>query len=403
MFRRLAGPVVLLGMAVTLFTGSPAFASGISWSGDVRVRYEADDRSFQKNVDFESTVFQRSRVKAVATNDEGAEAVVELQDSRVWGDEGNTLADTENVDVAQAYLHVEQPGFRHVEWFIGRQNLEYGAGRVFSAVDWDNVGRSFDGVRLRVGMADDNWFDAGFAKVADDMVAATDQNVAFLIAHWDVQDTGLMLEPLLVYKEDSVTNQFLTSLGDHGRFEQGRVKVYQDFVYQTGKVMGHDASAYLFNGMLALDVSKEQNGRAGIGAGYSIYSGDDPTDTDDSAYDNLYFDYHRYHGYMDVAQSIVDPFGLGLKDFFGKAWFETPQGVWLKGAFHHFQTDIDVTLTSGDRNSLGNEFDFGIGKDLSSGMSAEVGGGWFSPGDVAEFLVGTESAAWLYAQGNVAF
>jgi hypothetical protein len=102
----------------------------------------------------------------------------------------------------------------------------------------------------------------------------------------------------------------------------------------------------------------------------------------------------------------VDPFGLGLRDVFLKGWFETPQGVGLKGAFHRFTSDVDVTLPAGggDRNGIGNEFDVVISKDLESGMSAQVGGGIFSPGDLTEFLTGgDDSALWAYVQGTAAF
>jgi hypothetical protein len=406
MVRMFSGSVsAVAGMALIAVTGAETLAAEVQWDGDVRVRYEADDRSFAPDVSAEHTVFQRTRLSATAKNDKGAEVMIQLQDSRIWGDEGSTLNDTENVDIHQAVARLQDPNIEGLEWILGRHELYYGAGRVFAVNDWSNVGRSFDAARARMSFDDDQWLDLGFGKVSEEAATSVDENIAFGVWHIQLADPNLSLEPLLLYKENDAFDSFMTSLGNHGAFEAGRVRVTSDLVYQTGTIAGNDAKAYLANAMLAVDASGAMDGSSGIAGGYSIYSGDDPAEGDDAAYDNLYFDDHKYHGLMDIAHNLVDAAGLGLRDVFLKAWVETPQGVMLKGAIHRFTSDIDVTLPAGggDRNGIGNEFDLVISKDLESGMSAQVGGGVFSPGDLTENLVGDESAFWAYAQGTVGF
>ncbi|MGQ0723097.1 MAG: alginate export family protein [Candidatus Eiseniibacteriota bacterium] len=406
MVRMFSGGVsAVAGMALIAITGAQTLAAEVQWDGDVRIRYEADDRSFAPDVSAEHTVFQRTRLSATAKNDKGAEVMIQLQDSRIWGDEGSTLNDTENVDIHQAVARLQDPNIEGLEWILGRHELYYGAGRVFAVNDWSNVGRSFDAARARMSFDDEQWLDLGFGKVSEEATTSVDENIAFGVWHIQVADPNLSLEPLILYKENDAFDSFMTSLGNHGAFESGRIRVTSDLVYQTGQVAGSDAKAYLANAMLAVDASGALDGSSGIAGGYSIYSGDDPAEGDDAAYDNLYFDDHKYHGLMDIAHNIVDAGGLGLRDVFLKAWVETPQGVMLKGAVHRFTSDIDVTLPAGggDRNGIGNEFDLVISKDLESGMSAQVGGGVFSPGDLTENLLGDESAFWAYAQGTVGF
>jgi hypothetical protein len=406
MVHKFSGGIsAVAGIALLALTGAEALAADVQWDGSVRIRYEADDRSFASNTDVEHTVFQRTRISATAKNDKGAEIMIQLQDSRIWGDEGSTLNDTENVDIHQAVARLQDPNIEGLEWILGRHELYYGAGRVFAVNDWDNVGRSFDAARARMTFDDDQWLDLGFGKVSEEAATLVDENIAFGVWHIQVADPNLTLEPLILYKENDASDSFMTSLGNYGAFESGRIRVSSDLVYQTGKIAGGDAKAYLASAMLGVDASREMDGSAGIAGGYSIYTGDDPSEGDDAPYDNLYFDSHKYHGLMDIANNIVDASGLGLRDVFLKAWVETPQGVTLKGAAHKFSSDVDVTLPAGggDRNGVGNEFDVVISKELESGMSAQVGGGVFSPGDLTEFLLGDESAFWAYVQGTAAF
>lgn len=401
MVRRISGAAV--GIALVAMAGQ-ALAHDVHIEGQVRIRYEGDDRSFAPNSDITHSVSQRTRVSADVKNDQGARIFIQIQDSRLWGDEGNTLADTENVDLHQAFAQLTDPNVDGLEWVLGRQELYYGKGRVFGRIDWSNVGQVFDAARTHFAYAEGQWFDLGFAKISEDDATGIDENLAFLVWHLDVEDTGFGIEPLVVYKENSAESQFLTSVGDYASLRADRVGVHQNFVYQTGKVMGHDASAYLFDASVTVDVSAEMDASAGIGAGLSIQSGDDPNDTDDSAYDNLYSEQHLIHGYMDIAQGLADGLqgGAGLRDFFGEGWFTTPTGFWVKGAVHVFRTDQDVT-GAGDGHSLGTELNAIVGTDLESGMSAQVGGGVFSPGDLTKDVFGDDKALWIYAQGTATF
>ncbi|MCB1175611.1 MAG: alginate export family protein [Leptospiraceae bacterium] len=86
--------------------------------------------------------------------DDGIKARVLLQDSRVWGGETgsptglNTANSSTNqsTDVREAWLEF---GGQSLQLQAGRQILAYGDQRLVGHLDWTNVGRSFDALRLK--------------------------------------------------------------------------------------------------------------------------------------------------------------------------------------------------------------------------------------------------------------
>lgn len=73
----------------------------------------------------------------------------ETQDTRVWGyPSPNPAASMRNpFDLRQAYIEVGGSEGRGATLRYGRQELVYGSGRIFSAGEWSNTGRTFDVLR----------------------------------------------------------------------------------------------------------------------------------------------------------------------------------------------------------------------------------------------------------------
>ena len=398
----------------------PASANDVRIEGQVRIRYEGDDRDFLPSTGMSHSVAQRTRISADVRNDDGARIFIQLQDSRIWGDEGGTLSDSENVDLHQAFVRLRAPGVDRLEWILGRQELGYGNGRVVSPAGWNHVGRSFDAARLRYRFGGEHWVDVTFAKVSQEADSSQgapgrpDVNATLAVAHLDLAGRRLHIEPLVIYKEDTSINQYLTSFGEHAAFQAGRFEVTHNLVVQTGKVAGHDASAHLVDAAFDVDVSQGRDGAIVLGAGFSRQSGDDRDDPDDSAYDNLFWTAHAFHGSMDLVQRIVDAAqgGIGLRDTFFRARLRIPGDVRVRAAVHLFGADQDEV--PGDDGGprlydVGTELDLEIGKELG-GLDLEIGGGRFSPGNVdtsggvATSLSGLDETAFrIYAQGTAAF
>ncbi len=109
--------------------------------------------------------------------------VASLRDSRIFGDavqsEGaGVISNTGNVNVLDTTSDDTAPEFHQVyAWIrdfmgtgwnakIGRQEMEFGAGRLIGSENWSNVGRSFEGLRLDGNL--DEWNYSFFAMLIDE-------------------------------------------------------------------------------------------------------------------------------------------------------------------------------------------------------------------------------------------
>ncbi len=78
--------------------------------------------------------------------------VITLQDARVWGGQSPTITDTateqQATDIREAYVQLKNFLWTPFELKLGRQKLVFGEEMLVGALDWANVGRSFDGFKL---------------------------------------------------------------------------------------------------------------------------------------------------------------------------------------------------------------------------------------------------------------
>ncbi|MFN8176683.1 MAG: alginate export family protein [bacterium] len=384
--------------------GRAAADSQFDVSAQVRTRGEASDRTFLDDRSFQYTIFQRTSVRLDAKHGDGAEGVIEVQDSRIWGDEGSPLGDTHNVDLHQGFLRF-RPGSA-VTVQAGRQELRYGREFVLGDADFDNVGQAFDAVRLRADVADGWWdFLAGkVSKTSGFLDTGIDENTAATFFHHEFRDPSVEVEPFVLYRENGGPNLFETAFGGYGDWSQDRFSVQGDVVIEKGTVEGHDVNAYLVAADVALDCSKQRDHGQGLSVGFTKYTGDDPADPDDSAYDPLYADDHGYFGIMDIADSFANRLGVGLRDYHAKAWTELGDRVTLTGVGSVFRADIATPLGSGfDGHDLGQEVDVILRSRLSDGIVLEAGGGYFLQGDLIQATISDQSATWGYLQASGSF
>lgn len=78
--------------------------------------------------------------------------VITLQDARVWGGQNPTIIDTgaeqQATDIREAYVQLKNFAWSPFDLKVGRQKIALGEEMLVGALDWANVGRSFDGARL---------------------------------------------------------------------------------------------------------------------------------------------------------------------------------------------------------------------------------------------------------------
>mgnify|MGYP000920912989 FL=1 len=91
---------------------------------------------------------QRIRLGVTLAPRKGVKGVLVLQDSREWGEEKSTAANSHSLDLYQGYLRFDDIGDSGFWVQAGRFAMTYGARRQVSEKNFNNIGQAFDGVRL---------------------------------------------------------------------------------------------------------------------------------------------------------------------------------------------------------------------------------------------------------------
>ncbi len=140
----------------------PATAAEVEITGQVRAReLERIDYDFNRDVGAsDNLALLRTTVGLSAMVGEFGSAYVELRDSRAFGEPRSTTTALERVDLHQAYIQVDNVLNKPLQLRVGRMEMSYGKQRLIGALDFDNVGRAFDGARLHYEIEDFGWFDA---------------------------------------------------------------------------------------------------------------------------------------------------------------------------------------------------------------------------------------------------
>ncbi len=142
----IASVIAMVGNASSQVSNVP-----IKFSGQIRVRSETDGRDFSNDSDLNTYTLLRSRFGAEIQPREDVKVFLQIQDSRAFGQEPGTLANTANLDIHQAFFVISDLWNKPISLKIGRQEMIYGSQRLIGAVGFSNVGRSFDGVKWTFG------------------------------------------------------------------------------------------------------------------------------------------------------------------------------------------------------------------------------------------------------------
>ena len=124
----------------------------IKFDAQVRARSQYDDKSFDTANSENSYSELRTRLGMSATVDDNAHLYIQLQDSRIIGDNNQfgspssgTLNDSKNVDLHQGYIKIDKIFGEGWGGQAGRFEFVKGNQRFFGDVGWSNVGRSWEG------------------------------------------------------------------------------------------------------------------------------------------------------------------------------------------------------------------------------------------------------------------
>ncbi|HNN00752.1 MAG TPA: alginate export family protein [Turneriella sp.] len=121
-------------------------------SGMVRVRPEVKENFAFDDSQRYNFVGNKVWLTAEKEFKDKTKVVITLQDVRVWGGQNPSITDTgteqQSTDIREAYVQLKNFFWSPFDLKVGRQKIALGEEMLVGALDWANVGRSFDGARL---------------------------------------------------------------------------------------------------------------------------------------------------------------------------------------------------------------------------------------------------------------
>lgn len=384
-------------------------------NGQIQLRSELDGRDFSNKTYplFYSSLRTRFSVEKTILNK--ASLFVQIQDSRILGEEKNTQANIKNLDIYQAYIKLDNPFEIPLTLQAGRFAMTYGTERFIGSVGWHYIGRSFDGLKIS--------FDMGartdlFALSIRDSVPYIAYAASSVYGHPFKYDSSYSLYgfwstyswskkhrvDIFGYYE---IDRKLTNLKDkelaQATFGFNHIGTYKKFstiteaAFQTGKRSIKNVSAYLvsLSGSYLIDEVK-------LGLGFDLLSGNDPTNIDKSnCFAPSFGTNHKFYGYMDYFILIPsNTFNLGLNDFYlSFDWMPKESKFNFNFYIHHFASD--KKSNSGDK-IFGQEFDFTARYNFIKGTAVTFGTSVFLPNELMKKNFSTvngerkDAAFWSY-------
>ena len=374
----------------------------VKFSGQIRPRIEMSNKDFSDKINPNTYVELRSRVNMLFSPLSTLKAFVQVQDSRVMGTEPSTMANTANLDLHQAYFELSDFLFDGFSVKAGRMEAAYANERLVGAVDWNNIGRSFDGVTLIY--RGKNYQADFFTFVERERQQPGDRNDLFFLGnHWKLKfSESFTLQPFIYYQKfmpaDSLSR---FTVGFHSSEVFGNFFGEVEGAYQFGdlKTGGKKTSISAFLAAVNVKYVIDAPTKPAIGAGIDIISGDkDAADDKYGQFNTLYATNHKFYGFMDYFTDLPAHTGnKGLMDIHFNAGF-APADKWsFYLSAHIFNTMEDVTLLPGKTSkALGTEIDATFTWKYNANLTFNGGGGIFSPGELFKTTRGDKMSTWLY-------
>ena len=295
-----------------------SFADGrVVFGIEDQTRFEYRDNNFDFNsglrtINDDSWLLNRFRLSMQLKPADWLTFYVQGQDAREIASDradipGLLGAEGDNpFDLRQLYVEIGDAKVSPLSLKVGRQVLLYGDQRLIGPLEWSNISRTFDAVKLRYTGKDGLWVDAFISSVVvidrfgmDD--SDKDSLLSGLYVHiptLGIQDT----EVYALYFDDTNRNDHFLTLGTHWKSTPGKLGPWDyetEFVVQTGTAGGRDLSA--FASYVEAGYTFQAPWKPRLGLEYSYASGDgNAADNKQGAFQNLFPTNHLHYGLMDA-------------------------------------------------------------------------------------------------------
>jgi hypothetical protein len=371
----------------------------IDFFGQVRVRAEIDGRDFNNDTYPTTFTVMRTRLGAKKSFEKKVDIKVVLQDSRFFGEEQDTRAAIDNLDLHEAFVKLNHPLGLPLSVQAGRFEMPYGNQRLIAKNNWHNVGRSFDGIKfqLPIGTETNLWFTTVRNRILRGSFpgapfnAPADSSLRFCGIWSTFEPAEKQLLDFFAYRE--LDNGKINGIDDDldrytlGFMYRGNLKGWQpafEFAYQLGSRSAMDISAYMLAPQLYYKFSKV---KTGIGA--TIFSGTEIGATEINTFSNNLGAGHKYYGYMDYFSANIagQTQGSGLMNFYYHLlWTPDKSPFSLQVDLHHFMSS---QANAADESVFGQELDIVLKYQFIESTCINWFSGIFLPGDLMKTFYNT--------------
>ncbi len=418
---------LFLGLGVPPLAEEPTQEKDMVWavSAEARIRPE-----YRDNLDLESDVdddtrlgLLRLRIGVDFTWKKEVRIFAQIQDSRTAGEEASTTSNEENLDLHQGYAELTPAEWRGVSLRAGRQEWVYGEERLLGNLNWDNVGRAFDGLRVR-------WdrgiltLDGLAARISSDTTpvitpeitppetgsrATTGSDLYGIYSHWKVSDLFEIDGYWIEFADNEIApgeaagtsgSTTIDAFGVRAK-RTGRFDVVFEGTAERGEASGDDLSAMA--AAIPGGWTLGEGVKTRLFAGYDYATGDeDPTDGEREEFFNFFPTNHPHYGYADLFgwRNLESPY-LGVSVKRGKHFglikghifeLESEAGAWKSAG-----GDVLGFDPAGDSGSrVGQEVDLLYRYAWKEKLAVEAGYARFDPGEFAEATRGGDTSHWGY-------
>lgn len=374
-------------------------AQQVAVNGQVRPRVEYRDPTGASGS--EAFTSMRSRVGLQAALDRGVSLVLQVQDVRIWGEEGSPLGDfsANGLDMHQAYLLLESPDLPWLTARVGRMETPFGGERLIGAVGWAQQAQSFDGVRLGLGSGNATVSALAFT-LRDAAAPGVSTNAGLYGAYGEFAEVGPgALDAYWLWNRitaASDTNEHL--IGARYVFSDGDVNGRVESTVARGTRGDVDVSAFMAGARIGTSF---EEGRSTATLWFDYLSGDDPTTADVEVFNTFFGTNHKFYGFADLFLNIpAHTGGAGLQDIAVKLNRSLDESTGLGVDLHFFrpaQTDIV-------EDRFGEELDLTLRHRYSSTLTATAGLSYVWAGDGLQTIGRlSENMTWFYVMLDARF
>lgn len=403
----------------------------VTFNALVRYRPEVDGRFFNFNARPLFLHLLKSQLGARVQLTRDINIGIRLQDSRNFGEENGALGrgtldgNAQSIGLREAYAHWNNFLVDSLDLSLGRMIFQTNNERLIGALEWNNVGRSYDGASLQYR------FGPSFSARAFAFRLGTNELLQTTASKQDPQGLrGVEInlpwqDKLNAYWYNDVNTKGIASGVDVGKnsLERSTIGIYVknviddlsyefELAHQRGvrKTTDSTARADIIASLVTSIVSYRITSDVVVGAGFDYFSGDDVTTTNvNEGFDHLFSTTHKFYGYMDFFPVTLVPSsgqrvpiagqqsGLLMPHILSTFQLTTAFSAQTRIMMYRANTDVPGTTAK----DFGYEIDLNAYYTVSKNVRMEAGLSTFLPGNAltqtnTSRRMGSDPAYWAY-------